>query len=153
MQGKYVVFQGTWRQEPWEDIINHILENFKKYSVRTCYVEVNGLGDVFFDMLSKALRIKRMGISIEPWTTTNTSKQNIVEQLINDFLTNNIVIPNDEELLLELDNFECEYSNKSHAIKYAAREPFHDDRCMSLSICNYNRVVNTPTGSYMIRSL
>lgn len=150
MQGKYVVFQGTWRQEPWENIINHILENFKKCNVRTCYVEVNGLGDVFFDMLSKSIRTKRISVSLEPWTTTNTSKQNIVEQLINDFLTNDIVIPSDEELLLELDNFECEYSNKSHAIKYAAKEPFHDDRCMSLAICNYNRVVNIPSGNYKI---
>lgn len=149
MSGNMVVLQKSWRLMTWEDIIKAILNELKKFNVRQCHVEVNGLGDPFYEMLLKACKNFRLPVNLLPWTTSNVSKMNAIEQLINDFSNKNIIIQNDSELLFELDNFEAEYSSKSHAIKYAAREPFHDDRVMSLAICNYNRI-NIPSGNYKI---
>ena len=147
MQDSDVVYQGAWRLESWSGIISHILEAAKNNKVKTIYVEVNGLGDPFYEMLINSIGKARLSISVKPWVTSNSSKQNIIEQLIEDFSTGNIAIPDDHELLEQLENFECEYSPKSRAVKYGGRPPFHDDRVMSLAICNFHKT-NGQRGGY-----
>ena len=100
-------------------------------------------------MLQKACREARCNVQLNPWTTSNTSKQNIVEKLIQDFATENILIPDIPDLLDQLNNFEAEYSAKSKSIIYSGKMNGKDDRVMSLCICNYNRA-NAPTGSYHV---
>lgn len=152
MQDNAVVHIESWKHDSWTNIVEKLVDKLIKFNVRIVNIEQNGVGSPFITLVENELRKRRSKISIEPWTTTNTTKNNAVEKLIDDFSTNNIIIPNDEELLLELDNFECEYSPKSHAVKYFGREPVHDDYCMALAITNFCRS-NAPTGSYMIRSL
>ncbi len=149
MSGDTVVLQRTWRQNTWSNIINEVVKCLKEYQVKTVHVEINGVGDPVFEMLQQACSVQRCSTGITPWLTSNTSKQNAVEKLINDFNEGAIHIPDDKELRLQLDNFEAEYSTKSHSIKYGGRYPIHDDRVMSLAICNYNRL-NAPTCSYHI---
>lgn len=144
-----LVSQNCWNHDTWENIIGAIVEDLRRFGVRQCYVEINGVGDPFFEMLYNRLRSVRSVCNLTPWTTTNATKQNIIEQLINDFANKNIQIPNDANLLLELDNFTAEYSSKTRSIRYCAIEPFHDDRVMSLAIANYNRVI-APSGSYRV---
>lgn len=149
MSDNKVVYQEQWNKDTWESIIQNIIQAFKKFNVRTCWVETNGLGDPFFEMLQKAVKINRCNIQLNPWTTSNTSKQNIVEKLIQDFVTENILIPDIPDLLEQLNNFEAEYSAKSKSIIYSGKMNGKDDRVMSLCICNYNRS-NAPTGSYHV---
>lgn len=151
MDGNKVIGQWRWRHNTFENIIKEIVTLLAKYNVFKCFVEVNGLGSPFFEFLNKEIRARRLRVQTEAWTTTNNTKQNIVEQLINDFAMNNIIIPDEPELMLELDNFECSYSGKSKSIIYCGASGVHDDCVMSLAICNYNRVVNVPSGHYMVR--
>lgn len=148
MSGNKVIGQWSWRHDSFENIINKIVEKLREYNVWKCWVEVNSLGSPFYEFLFKRVREQRVRTALEAWTTTNTSKANIVEQLINDFSMNNIIIPNDAELMGELDHFTANYSTKSKAIVYGADSGFHDDRVMSLAICNYNRATNVPSGHY-----
>lgn len=148
MNGNKVIGMWSWRKDTFENIINQIVKLLQEYNVFKCWVETNGLGSPFYEFLFKRVREQRLRVSLESWTTTNASKQNIVEQLVNDFAMNNIIIPNDPELMLQLDHFTCSYSTKSKAIVYGGENGFHDDYVMSLAICNYNRVVNTPSGHY-----
>ena len=149
MSGDTVVLQKTWRKDTWSNIINDVVKQLKSYQVRTAWVEINGIGDPVFEMLQKSCGSLRCSTELQSWLTSNTSKQNAVEKLINDFNEGAIHIPDDKELRLQLDNFEAEYSTKSHSIKYGGRYPVHDDRVLSLAICNYNRI-NAPTCSYHI---
>lgn len=148
MSGEKVVYIGRWNRDTWENIIRNICEQLKKFGVKICYVETNGVGDPFFEMLYKEMKNRRMNISLNGWTTTNVSKSNIIEKLIEDFATNNILIPDDKELLKELDHFTCEYSGKSKAVIYGGEAGYHDDIVMSLAICNYHR---RTSGQYHIR--
>lgn len=148
MSGEKVVYMGRWNRDTWENIIGNICEQLKKFGVKICYVETNGVGDPFFEMLYKEMKNRRMNISLNGWTTTNVSKSNIIEKLIEDFATNNILIPDDKELLKELDHFTCEYSGKSKAVIYGGEAGYHDDCVMSLAICNYHR---RTSGQYHIR--
>lgn len=148
MSGEKVVYIGRWNRDTWENIIRNICEQLKKFGVKICYVETNGVGDPFFEMLYKEMKNRRMNISLNGWTTTNVSKSNIIEKLIEDFATNNILIPDDKELLNELDHFTCEYSGKSKAVIYGGEAGYYDDCVMSLAICNYHR---RTSGQYHIR--
>lgn len=139
MSDNKVVYQDQWNQMTWEEIIKNILSAFKKYSVRACWVEINGLGDPFFEMLYNACRQARVSVQLNTWLTTNTSKQNIIEKLIQDFASCSIEIPNNADLLTQLENFEAEYSAKSKSVIYSGKANGKDDRVMSLALTNFNR--------------
>ena len=150
MSGKRVVFLERWRTDTWEHIKNNIIAACKKYHPVYTYVEVNGIGDVFYEILQKGWREAGLTGTLAPWTTTNQSKNNIIEQLIDDFNNTNISIPNDKELLSELGTFEATYSKSSRCITYAARGVCKDDMVMSLAITNWNAKKNLFAGSYTI---
>ena len=149
MNGNKVISINRWRHDTFENIIKEMVKVMTKEKVRQVWCEVNSLGSPFFEFLCNEVRNHRLNIQMEPWITSNTSKQNAVEKLINDFAMNNIIIPDNKDLLEELDHFSCEYSNKSKAVIYGGQQGFHDDIIMSLCICNYNRS-NAPTGSYHV---
>lgn len=150
MSGSSVVYQEQWNQDTWESIISSIVRALRQYNVRYVSVEVNGLGDPFYEMLMTACKANRLRVQLNPFLTTNVSKQCIVERLIQDFATENILIPNNEDLLLQLGNFECEYSAKSKTVIYSGKMNGKDDRVMSLAICNDARH-SVPSGNYHIR--
>ena len=139
MSNNKVVYQEQWNMDTWENIILHILEGFRKYNVKACWVEINGLGDPFFEMLFNACRSNRINLQLNTWLTTNVSKQNIIEKLIQDFASGTIQIPNNQELINQLNNFEAEYSAKTKSVIYSGKMNGHDDRVMALAICNYNK--------------
>lgn len=123
----------------WAEIVRKCADELVRNGVRRVWVEVNGVGDPFIELLRNELRGRRSGVSVEAWLTTSVSKANIIERLITDFQEESIVIPNDASLLLQLDNFEAQFSKKSRNIFYGAKEPYHDDRVLSLAIANANR--------------
>lgn len=150
MDGRKVVYLERWRTDSWENILNNIIKAVKQYKPMATYCEINGVGDVFFELLQKAWKNRYLPGALYPWTTTNQSKANIVEKLITDFNTRDISIPNNEVLLEELGNFEASYSKNSHALVYSARGNLHDDTVMSLAICNYNSHKCNLLGEYAL---
>ena len=148
MCGKVVVYQERWRTDTWENIKNNIIKACIQWNPTYTFVEVNGIGDVFYEILQKGWREAHLSGTLAPWTTTNTSKNNAIEQLIDDFNNKKISIPNSKALLDELANFEASYSKASRSITYAARGTGHDDCVMSLAICNWNAKKNLFAGEY-----
>ena len=132
-------------QKDWSYMIDQILERAKKYNA-ALMVETNSMGTVVYETLKKQWN------RTDPFTTSNKSKQEIVEGLILDFHEGNVGIPSAKlfpELQGELDVFEMRYSPKTRSVQYAAREPFHDDTVIALCIANYNRK-QRQGGSYAI---
>jgi hypothetical protein len=108
-------------------------------------VEVNSVSDLFYDLLSKRCK------NIHTFTTTNNSKQEIIEGLILDINEGNIRIPSRTlfpSLYDELSIFSYEYSPKTRSVKYGAPNGFHDDCVMSLCMANYSRKKNKMKGKY-----
>ena len=128
----------------WSDIVNVMANEINRFNA-SVYVEVNSIGDMFFDLLNKRTK------SIYPFITTNNSKQEIIEGLILDVNERNIQIPNKilfPSLFEELSIFSYEYSPKSRSIKYGSPSGFHDDCVMSLAMANYSRKQNKMKGQY-----
>ena len=144
MNGNKVISINRWRHDTFENIIKEMVKVMIKEKVRQVWCEVNSLGSPFFEFLCNEIKANRLSIQMNPWITSNISKQNIIEKLINDLAMNNIIIPDNKDLLEELDHFTAEYSNKSKAVIYGGQQGYHDDIVMAFSICNGNR----PRASY-----
>ncbi len=133
-------------KKDWTEMMSEILVRARKYNARLM-VETNSMGTVVMEQLKKQWQ------NTEGFTTTNKSKQEIIEGLILDFHERAIGIPSHDLfswLQNELDVFEMRYSPKSRSVIYAAREPFHDDTVMSLAIANYNRKQGAMLGQYAV---
>jgi len=134
------------RQKAWSEIIGKIGEKLREYDAM-CQVEVNSIGDVLFEQL------KQKYPKVEPFVTTNASKQNIVEDFIYATNEGKIQLPNQElnpQLYNELKTFTYEYSLKTRKISYGAIDGAHDDIIMSMCI-GYNTLKERKQkGSYYI---
>ena len=128
----------------WNSMVSDIAEIARRYNAQ-CMVEVNGVGDPIFEQL------KGMWPATEPFTTTNKSKQEIIEGLILDVNEQNIRIPHADlfpSLYHEMQVFTYEYSPKTRTIRYGHPPGMHDDTVMSLAIANYCRKQRRTYGSY-----
>lgn len=132
----------------WEKLVKEIADELKAYRVEVVAVETNGVGDVFYELLEKAIRRGGVGCRLVPFTTTNTTKQNAVELLAADIAAGAVSLPDDQEMKLELEMFSCDWSAKSHAVKYEARQGFHDDIVISMAIANHTRHNYAQAGKY-----
>jgi hypothetical protein len=74
----------------------------------------------------------------------------IIETLIYAFNSDTIKIPDDKELIGELETFEMTYSTQSRTVKYAARQGFHDDMVIALALANYHKTQNKSYGNYAV---
>lgn len=135
------------RQVSFEMIADSIVAMALRWRPMHILQECNGIGDPFFELLGKKFSAKYIN-GLEAWTTTNQSKNNIIEALNMSFDECSLKIPNNEDLISELDCFEVNYSLKSRAITYSAREGCHDDMVMSLAIANWSKRTHAGTGSY-----
>lgn len=89
--------------------------------------ETNSLGMPLVEQL------ERDGYPVQPFHTTNRSKQQLIDALVLAFEQNEISILNDEVLLRELHSFEMERL-PSGAVRYGAAVGEHDDCVMALAL-------------------
>jgi hypothetical protein len=77
--------------------------------------------------------LRRMGLPVRDFTTTNASKAELVERLAADFEQGNIKILNDPLLIAELQAFGAERL-PGGMTRYSAPSGAHDDLVMSLCL-------------------
>lgn len=109
--------------------IDRIVRLIEQYRPIKITVESNSIGNIYFDMLQK--RVKRRIIK---FTTTNDSKNKIIDKLGIALENKEIGILRDEELLTELRMYAAERT-KTGKITYNAPSGYKDDAVMSLAIC------------------
>ena len=132
---KEVVYVYRDNKKEWDIIMRNIIYYLKYYNVKKCLVETNNIGDVVFDMLKKG----GAGNIIIPFSTTNKSKQDIIEKLIVQFENMNIRIPSNilfPPLFQELSSFTYKYNPRTRTVKYEAPTGIHDDCVISLALAN-----------------
>lgn len=92
------------------------------------YAEINGVGLPFVNEVRKLSRYKNR---IYDWTTTNSSKEEIVSALAVEIANNNVHFEKDNtKLYNELGDFIVTIS-KTRKLTFAARGSAHDDRVIS----------------------
>ena len=95
------------------------------------YIENNGVGEPMLNEIMK--KVKSKG-KVHYWTTTNTTKTDIINLLSVKCSNNEILFDiNDRKLYSEFSTFIYKLS-KTRKVQYEAKPGFHDDRVMSMAI-------------------
>lgn len=115
------------KEVPPVEQIDRIANLLSSNNIKTVCVEMNSIGTIYYDMLKKAVKC-----DIRKFTTTNDTKRNIIEQLITAFQTDAIKIPNDWELINELQHYAMEKTQKGYT--YNGADGVHDDYVMALAL-------------------
>lgn len=97
--------------------------------LRAVALEINSIGRIYYDMLREAVR--NPGI-LRLFTTTNTSKRSVIEQLIAAFQNERITIPDDDEMKRELQHYSVEKTKTGYT--YNGADGVHDDYVIALAL-------------------
>ena len=97
-------------------------------TLKKVVVEQNSIGNVYFDMLKH--KFSRHSI-ITKFNTTNDSKRKIIEQLATAFQNESVHIPNDRELINQLQHYAVEKTKTGYTYN---GQGAHDDYVMSLAM-------------------
>lgn len=126
-QVKQYVVSGTLDQKYQE--ISSILNGIP--NLVSAYLENNGVGLPMINQIKKLVRNKS---KIYEWTTTNSSKEEIVSDLAVEIANKTIYFNNEDGgLFSELGTFIVKYS-KTGKMQFEAQSGKKDDRCLSLCI-------------------
>lgn len=96
-------------------------------TLKQVMVEMNSIGRIYYENLRR-----KVSINIKQFTTNNQTKRNIIEQLVTAFQTMKIGIPDDAELLRELQHFAAEKTKTGYT--YNGADGVHDDYVMALAM-------------------
>lgn len=127
-----VVQQLRLRQINWQYIIDAIVTDLTRYKPYSL-MEVNGVGDPIYDL------VKNKYDQLQPFVTTNQTKQLIISSLIASINMGTIKLPTKElcpSLHEQMDMFTFTYSKETRQIVYHAIEGYHDDDVISLALAN-----------------
>lgn len=113
----------------WSFQREEIKSLFNKWHAQVIIAEANSIGSPNIEALAMD------GIPIYPFTTTNATKAEIIQRLIMDFENGRIGIPNDPDLISELEGFEQEQTSTG-LMKYGAPAGMHDDEVIALALAN-----------------
>ena len=141
-----VVFIYREKDNSWDNILNNMVQHLTQYQA-TAMIETNGIGDPLYDQLQKKYK------NIHPFITTNTSKQQIIEDLIYQLNTGELRLPTQDlfkPLYNELNTFTYSYSPSTRRVQYKAISGAHDDCVMSLAIALHSLREKKSKGTYYI---
>jgi hypothetical protein len=123
-----VTFLDRWRHVPWPVQEERIVAAAKREGRRPkCIIDSTGVGDPVVQHLEKK------GLRVTPYLFTNKSKEKLVDGLVVAFESSEITIPQDDDLIRELQQFAYVTSPSGNTI-YNAPEGAHDDMVYSLGM-------------------
>ena len=109
-----------------------IADVFNKSNAVAIYMENNGLGLPIINEVKKIVKHKN---KIYEWSTTNSSKEEIITTLAVKIANKEIYFnEEDTELFSQFGTFLCKISPKTKKFTFEAMSGSHDDRIMSLAI-------------------
>jgi phage FluMu gp28-like protein len=125
-----VVYIERFNREDWAYIEERVREVYNTYNQGTIYIDSTGMGDPIYEDLAKS------GMMIYGINMNVSTKPMLIENLQLLIERQNITIPDDQELLLELSAYTYTLSAAGN-VKYNAPAGFHDDCVISLALCAF----------------
>ena len=106
-------------------------------------VEQNSIGAVYADYLKKAMNKPQI---LTLFNTNNESKRRVIEQLVSAFQTEKITIPDNKELLRQLNHYSVEKTKTGYTYNGIGA---HDDMVISLAL-GYDLCAEKSKGNYVL---
>lgn len=116
------------------DTIEFIANLFKSLHIVECTIEINSIGKVYYDYLRQSVAKRNLQTYIKPFTTSNTSKRDIIQQLQLHIQNKTVTLLDDMYLKLQFSAFETK-STPSGLITYGnSSDRIHDDIVMATAL-------------------
>jgi 6-pyruvoyl-tetrahydropterin synthase len=131
-----MVYMDRFNRVDYNVLVDRLAALYQTWNLDLMKIEANSIGQPVIDMLVN------LKLNIIPFTTSNATKQVIIQQLQAAFENVDIKIINDSILVGELLSFEAKRNN-SGSFSYAAPEGLHDDAVMSLAFA-WDCIANRP---------
>jgi hypothetical protein len=128
-----VVAIDRFHQLSWEAQIERVASFLERYRVNSVLTDQTSIGDPLLEQLRKRLWRNGAAISIEGFTFTNQSKREIIDNLVIRLTNQEMAIPDDEELIRELQYFEYELTTAGN-VRMNARSGYNDDLVSALAL-------------------
>lgn len=106
--------------------IKRIIDLLKQWRPLSVQYETNGIGLVYGGLLSKAVMNEGIEVGLRPFTTSNSSKNKLVNSLVVAIQNNEVQLLNNESLISELTTYEAVVSPTGKLI-YNGTKGTHDD--------------------------
>lgn len=126
--------------------VNYIIELMKQYKPLKCQVETNSIGSVFYGLLDKAIKNAGLPVMLLRFTTTNESKERLINNFQVAMQNDNVTILDNQTLRIQMDMYEMKV-NQNGKRTYNAASGYHDD-CIIAMLLAFNCI---STGHYYIR--
>jgi hypothetical protein len=117
--------------------IRRLMALAQRFKTKTLIPERNSIGEPLIEQL------KREGYKVHPFTTTNASKAEVIDDLILAFEKGELTIIDDHTLIDELQAYEAERL-PSGMLRYSAPEGYHDDCVISLALAWHGATLRKP---------
>jgi hypothetical protein len=122
-----MVYMDRFNRVDYPVLESRLAALYKRWGLVSMTVEANSIGRPVIDHLHEK------GLSVSSFTTTNATKQTIIQELQSAFEHEDIGIIDDQILIGELLSFEGTRT-PSGSYRYEAPAGMHDDCVMSLAI-------------------
>ena len=106
--------------------IDYIVGLIKEYRPLKVLCESNSIGTVFYGLLDKAIKAEALPVMLLKFTTTNESKERLINSLIVYIQNKQVQLLDDPELVIEMEMYQMKVTSNGHRV-YNAAPNFHDD--------------------------
>jgi hypothetical protein len=141
---KEVVYFDRFRRIDYTLQVKRVASLAQKFNKARVVMDSTGAGDPVLEQMQRA------GVNVEGITFTNSSKQNLIENLSVMLEKEEITYPKIEVLINELMSFEYDMTRAGN-IRYQAPQGMHDDCVIALSLACWGIKHSTTPRARMIR--
>ena len=145
------LYDDGWNNLNTTQTIDRIMGIIQPYinQIVSITTETNSIGKPYTDLLTEKLPINHRN-KVIGFTTSNTSKAELVSDLQVAFQEGKITILDNDKQLRQLSTFSAEYNPKTKVVTYNAPRGLNDDRVMGLMLSYRGYKEKQSTGFYYI---
>jgi phage terminase large subunit-like protein len=129
------------------DTIKFIVNLLQELPIKRMVIEVNSIGKTFADLLKQQISKYNIKTQVIQFTTTNKSKREIIETLSLNIQNGSISLLDDNQLKLQMINFEVKTTATGLVTYGNSSNEIHDDIVMSIALALYG----FKCSSYVVR--
>jgi phage FluMu gp28-like protein len=128
-----VVAMDRFHRLTWEAQVERVTGMLLRHRVSAVLTDQTSVGDPLLEQLRKRIWDYGAGMSVEGLTFTNASKREIIDNLVIRLAHQELAIPDDEQLVRELQYFEYELTVAGN-VRTGARAGYTDDLVIALAL-------------------
>jgi hypothetical protein len=141
-----VIAIDRFNQVNWQDQVTRVADFLQQHRVNSVTLDQVSIGDAMLELLQTEVWDRRhMNIDLNGLKFTNTSKREVIDNLVVKLAHRQLSIPDDQQLIKELQFFEYEVTEAGN-LRMNAKSGYRDDMVIALALAAWSARSAPPTG-------